>query len=45
MPEEPVREQWCRAASAAELALWFGVSAEAMNWRLYSFGLVEEPPR
>jgi Zn-dependent peptidase ImmA (M78 family) len=44
MPEERVREEWHRAASAAELAESFGVSAEAMTWRLYSFGLVEEPP-
>ena len=45
MPEERVHQEWPRAASAAELASWFGVSAEAMSWRLYSFGLVEEPPR
>ena len=45
MPEGRVREAWGRAASVAELARSFGVSAEAMNWRLYSFELVQEPPR
>jgi IrrE N-terminal-like domain len=45
MPEERVRDEWRRAASAEELAGWFGVSPEAMTWRLFSFGLVEEPPR
>lgn len=45
MPEERVREEWPRAASPGELAEWFGVSAEAMTWRLYNFGLVEKPPR
>ena len=45
MPEERVREQWSSTGAVTELAEWFGVSAEAMTWRLYSFGLVEEPPR
>jgi hypothetical protein len=45
MPEQRVREEWGRASSAEEIARWFGVSAEAMSWRLYSFGLVAEPPR
>jgi Zn-dependent peptidase ImmA (M78 family) len=45
MPAERVGEEWRRATSAAELASCFGVSAEAMTWRLYSFGLVEKPPR
>jgi Zn-dependent peptidase ImmA (M78 family) len=40
MPEEAVRAEWPRAASAAELATWFGVSAEAMSWRLYNLRLV-----
>jgi len=43
MPEDRVRKEWRTAASAVELAEWFGVSAEAMNWRLYSFGLGERP--
>ena len=44
MPEELVREEWPRSATTAELAGWFGVSAEAMQWRLYNFGLVQERP-
>jgi Zn-dependent peptidase ImmA (M78 family) len=44
MPEPAVRVEWPRAASATELAGWFGVSEEAMRWRLYSFELVEERP-
>jgi Zn-dependent peptidase ImmA (M78 family) len=46
MPEEAVRAEWPRAASAVELASWFGVSVEAMRWRLFSFDLVpDSPPR
>ena len=43
MPEDTVREVWSGeiAASAARL----GVSAQAMHWRAYTFGLVGEPPR
>jgi hypothetical protein len=44
MPENGVRDRWSRAASTDELARWFGVSAEAMSWRLYSFDLVKDPP-
>ena len=44
MPEPRVREEWPRAADLEELATGFGVSGEAMRWRLYSFGLVEERP-
>ena len=43
MPEDQVREEWGRAAMVAELAARFGVSAQAMAWRLYSFGLAEAP--
>jgi hypothetical protein len=43
MPEPLVRREFPHAASSAELANWFGVSAEAMGWRLYSFGLGEAP--
>ena len=32
-------------AFAPGLIARFGVSAEAMRWRLYSFGLVQDPPR
>ena len=45
MPEELVREEFRRAATPAELAEWFGVSAEAMHWRLFNFGLVQDVPR
>lgn len=44
MPEPAVRAEWPRAASAAELARWFGVSEEAMSWRLYNFGLSDARP-
>ena len=44
MPEEVVRAEWARAASAAELAGWFGVSGDAMSWRLYNVGLVPNRP-
>jgi Zn-dependent peptidase ImmA (M78 family) len=44
MPEPRVREEWPRVADTEELAAGFGVSGEAMRWRLYSFGLVEERP-
>jgi len=44
MPETGVKEVWSGAASADELAGRFGVSGEAIRWRLYSFGLVHERP-
>lgn len=44
MPEPLVRAEWPRATSCAELAAWFGVSDNAMHWRLYNFGLVGAPP-
>ncbi len=43
MPEAGVREEWSRVESANDLAARFGVSGEAMRWRLYSFDLVEHP--
>ena len=45
MPEPAVRTEWAKAESAAELAAWFGVSEEAMTWRLYNVGLSAESPR
>jgi IrrE N-terminal-like domain len=42
MPEHEVRE--C-VANQEDLADRFGVSGEAMNWRLYSFDLAERPTR
>ncbi len=44
MPEPAVRVEFARAGSSSELAEWFGVSEEAMSWRLYSFGLVGDRP-
>ena len=45
MPEPLVVAEWPRAASCAELARSFGVSENAMGWRLYNAGLVEERPQ
>jgi Zn-dependent peptidase ImmA (M78 family) len=42
MPEDAVRTTW--RSDCEEPAGRFGVSAEAMNWRLYSFGIVQERP-
>ena len=42
MPEPAVRGAWNGNATVASAA--FGVSAEAMHWRAYSFGLVSVPP-
>jgi Zn-dependent peptidase ImmA (M78 family) len=39
MPEPAVRAEFPRAASTGELAGWFGVSEEAMGWRLHNCGL------
>ena len=41
MPEPEVRTAW--AGDVAAAAERFGVSAEAMQWRLYSFGLSVPP--
>jgi Zn-dependent peptidase ImmA (M78 family) len=43
MPESPVRFAYEKLPDAAEVARDFGVSAQAMTWRLYSFGLSERP--
>ena len=45
MPEPAVRAEFNRAASAAELAGWFGVSEEAIGWRIYNLGLMADAPR
>lgn len=42
MPEPAVRAAF--AGSITECAAAFAVSAEAMHWRLYNLGLVEEKP-
>jgi len=44
MPEPTVRDEFSRTDSVETMAAGFGVSAEAMHWRLYNFGLLEEPP-
>ena len=44
MPEAAVREAWAAAPDAAEVAARFEVSPLAAEWRLYSFGLIAEPP-
>jgi hypothetical protein len=44
MPEAAVREAWAALPDPAELAAGFEVSALAAQWRLYSFGLIAEPP-
>jgi Zn-dependent peptidase ImmA (M78 family) len=42
MPEPAVRSAW--AGSIADCAASFGVSDEAMHWRLYNLRFVEEVP-
>jgi hypothetical protein len=44
MPEAAVRETWAALPDPAALADRFEVSALAAQWRLYSFGLVPDPP-
>ena len=44
MSEPAVRDEFARADSVEAMAARFGVSAEALHWRLYNFGLLEEPP-
>ncbi len=44
MPEPAVRDAFPRADSVEAMAAMFGVSREAMHWRLFNFGLVEERP-
>jgi hypothetical protein len=41
MPEAEVREAF---SLGSPLAVYFGVSDEAMSWRLYNLGLVNERP-
>jgi Zn-dependent peptidase ImmA (M78 family) len=44
MPEPAVRSAFSPADSVEAMAARFDVSKEAMHWRLYNFGLVEERP-
>jgi Zn-dependent peptidase ImmA (M78 family) len=43
MREPAVREEWVRTRAVGELATRFGVSAVAIQWRLYSFALGARP--
>ena len=40
LPEPPVRTVWSKRLMVKLMAVPFGVSKEAMQWRLYGFGLV-----
>ena len=42
MPEPMVRDTW--SGSIPESAATFGVSAEAMHWRLFNLGYIQEAP-
>ncbi len=44
MPEPAVRAAWGEGPEIAACAERFSVSGEAMHWRLYNLGLVEERP-
>ena len=44
MPEAAVRDAWAASRDATAVADRFEVSALAAQWRLYSFGLIAEPP-
>jgi Zn-dependent peptidase ImmA (M78 family) len=44
MPEAEVRAAFAEQGGIKELATTFGVSPLAMQWRLYSFELVDAPP-
>ena len=45
MPEDSVRRAWRNTWDIERCATLLGVSGEAAHWRLFSFGLVAEPPR
>ena len=44
MPEPAVRAAWSETLDVETCAMRFDVSPSAMQWRLYSFDLVEERP-
>jgi Zn-dependent peptidase ImmA (M78 family) len=44
MPEPELRAVFASQSGVRELAAEFGVSPLAMQWRLYSFALVDAPP-
>jgi Zn-dependent peptidase ImmA (M78 family) len=43
MPEPIVRSAWAQSGAVGAAASRFGVSPEAMEWRLFSFGCVSDP--
>jgi Zn-dependent peptidase ImmA (M78 family) len=44
MPEDAVRAEWLRTPQVPAMAFTFGVSPNAVQWRLYNFGLVDDRP-
>jgi hypothetical protein len=44
MPEPAVRAAWAESGELETCAARFDVSPTAMHWRLFSFGLAQEPP-
>jgi len=44
MPEPELRAAFVKQDDPKHLAVAFGVSPLAMQWRLYSFELVDAPP-
>jgi hypothetical protein len=44
MPESAVRTAWHETKDAEQVAVILDVSQLAARWRLYSFGLLEDPP-
>ena len=43
MPEPAVRAEFARAPVLGSLAALFGVSEQAVHWRLFNFGLLDKP--
>lgn len=44
MPEDMIRAAWLRAPRVAAMASAFAVSPQAVQWRLYNFGLSDDRP-
>lgn len=44
MPEDMIRAAWSRAPRVAAMASAFAVSPQAVQWRLYNFGLTDDRP-
>jgi Zn-dependent peptidase ImmA (M78 family) len=45
MPEPLVRAEWSQVESSSAVASRFGVSEEALGWRLFNLQLVQDRPR